>query len=189
MRLIKKIGFVCIAGTLTGILSFCVSCGTGTPLLDRILANKIVFHGQVLDLDGNPVPNAKITYSGFSAAHYENAWTGGGPPDKIKYADENGCFEIRETGFTFDALVYPKLASRPTEYTRTSICVLATLRDAIFSPETISVRFSVFRGSFFGENSRQDTKARSKKKRSRRVRRRERFKVRQRAIFYFARIG
>jgi len=106
------------AGTLTGILSFCVSCGTGTPLLDRILANKIVFHGQVLDLDGNPVPNAKITYSGFSAAHYENAWTGGGPPDKIKYADENGRFEIRETGFTFDALVYPKLASRPTEYTR-----------------------------------------------------------------------
>jgi len=87
-------------------------------LLDRILANKIVFHGQVLDLDGNPVPNAKITYSGFSAAHYENAWTGGGPPDKIKYADENGRFEIRETGFTFDALVYPKLASRPTEYTR-----------------------------------------------------------------------
>ena len=67
-------------------------------LLDRILANKIVFHGQVLDLDGNPVPNAKITYSGFSAAHYENAWTGGGPPNKIKYADENGCFEIRETG-------------------------------------------------------------------------------------------
>ena len=68
------------------------------PLLDRILANKIVFHGQVLDLDGNPVPNAKITYSGFSAAHYENAWTGGGPPDKIKHADENGRFEIRETG-------------------------------------------------------------------------------------------
>ena len=67
-------------------------------LLDRILANKIVFHGQVLDLDGNPVPNAKITYSGFSAAHYENAWTGGGPPNKIKHADENGRFEIRETG-------------------------------------------------------------------------------------------
>ena len=67
-------------------------------LLDRILANKIVFHGQVLDLDGNPVPNAKITYSGFSAAHYENAWTGGGLPDKIKHADENGCIEIRETG-------------------------------------------------------------------------------------------
>ena len=90
----------------------------GSPLLDRLLANKIVFHGQVLDLDGNPVPNAKITYSGFSAAHYENAWTGGGPPNKIKHADENGCFEIRETGFTFDALVNPKLTSRPTEYTR-----------------------------------------------------------------------
>lgn len=69
-----------------------------TSLLSKILANKIVFHGQVLDLEGNPVPNAQITYSGFTAAHYENAWTGGGPPDKIKYADENGCFEIRETG-------------------------------------------------------------------------------------------
>ena len=117
MRFIRKIVFLFFAGTLTGILSFCVSCGTGTPLLDRILANKIVFHGQVLDLDGNPVPNAKITYSGFSAAHYENAWTGGGPPYKIKYADENGCFEIRETGFAFDALVNPKLASQHPEYT------------------------------------------------------------------------
>ncbi len=67
-------------------------------LLSRILSNDIVFYGRVLDLEGNPVPHAKITYASLSAANYDSVWTGGGPPDKVMHADENGYFEIHEVG-------------------------------------------------------------------------------------------
>lgn len=67
-------------------------------LLSRILSNDIVFYGRVLDLEGNPVPHAKITYASLSAADYDSVWTGGGPPDKVMHTDENGYFEIHEVG-------------------------------------------------------------------------------------------
>ena len=74
------------------------SCGYRSPLLNAILSNEIVFYGQVLDLEGNPVANAKISYSSLNSGNFDDVWTGGGPPNKIMYTDEKGCFEIHEIG-------------------------------------------------------------------------------------------
>ena len=66
-------------------------------LLSTILSNDIVFYGQVLDLEGNPVPNAEVEYSSLNSANFGDVWVGG-IPSKTMQADENGRFEIHETG-------------------------------------------------------------------------------------------
>ena len=48
------------------------SCGYRSPLLNAILSNEIVFYGQVLDLEGNPVANAKISYSSLNSGNFDD---------------------------------------------------------------------------------------------------------------------
>lgn len=74
------------------------NASSSSSLLDKILSNEIIFYGQVLDLEGNPVAHAKVEYASLSHANFDKVWTGGGGPNKILYADENGRFEIHEVG-------------------------------------------------------------------------------------------
>ena len=72
--------------------------GFGRPsLLNAILSNEIVFYGQVLDLEGNSVPNAEVKYSSLNSGNFDDVWTKGGSY-KYTRTDENGCFEIFDTG-------------------------------------------------------------------------------------------
>ena len=93
------LGTSCESSSARSILSIAKGYTQGrSPLLSAILANDIVFYGQVLDLEGNPVPNAKISYSSLNSGNFDDVWTGGGPPNKIMYTDGNGYFEIHEIG-------------------------------------------------------------------------------------------
>ena len=67
------------------------------PLLDAILSNEIVFYGRVLDLEGNPVPNAEIEYSSLSSRNFDRVWTGGIGYKRLR-ADFDGRFEIHDVG-------------------------------------------------------------------------------------------
>ena len=73
------------------------SCGYRSPLLNAILSNKIVFYGQVLDLEGDPVPNAEIEYSSLSSRNFDRVWTGGIGYKRLR-ADFDGRFEIHDVG-------------------------------------------------------------------------------------------
>lgn len=94
----RDLAFVLLlAGTILSVLCFCPSCSSKNFLLYRILSNDIVFYGQVLDLEGNPVPNAEVEYSSLNSVNFGDVWVGG-IPSKTMQADENGRFEIHETG-------------------------------------------------------------------------------------------
>ena len=86
-----------IAIVAAALLLALTSCVSRSPLLDAILSNEIVFYGQVLDLEGNPVPNAEVKYSSLNSGNFDDVWTKGGSY-KYTRTDENGCFEIFDTG-------------------------------------------------------------------------------------------
>ena len=74
-----------------------VSCVGRPPLLNAILSNEIVFYGQVLDLEGNPIPNAEVKYSSLNSGNFDDVWTKGGSYKNL-FTDSEGKFEIREIG-------------------------------------------------------------------------------------------
>ena len=74
-----------------------VSCVGRPPLLNAILSNKIVFYGQVLDLEGDPVPNAEIEYSSLNSGNFDDVWTGGGGYKRLR-TGLDGRFEIHDVG-------------------------------------------------------------------------------------------
>ena len=93
-RVFLIIGAIAIVSALLLALTSCVG---RSPLLNTILSNDIIFYGQVLDLEGNPVPNAEVKYSSLNSGNFDDVWTKGGSY-KYTRTDENGCFEIFDTG-------------------------------------------------------------------------------------------
>ena len=108
-----SVGVWGISALLTAFLSLLVSCGNqgtrsefsetkgnalGRPeLLDSILSNEIVFYGQVLDLEGNPIPNAEVRYSALNFQNFDKVWTSG-TSKKAMFTDMDGRFAIHDVG-------------------------------------------------------------------------------------------
>jgi len=61
----------------------------GIGLLARILSQPIEFYGRVVDLDGNPVAHAQVTYSAFNR-FFENS------PTQTTRSNEDGYFAIND---------------------------------------------------------------------------------------------
>ena len=93
-RVFLIIGAIAIVASLLLALTSCIS---RSPLLNAILSNDIVFYGQVLDLEGNPVPNAEVRYSALNSKNFDKVWTSG-TPKKIMSTDQDGRFAIHDVG-------------------------------------------------------------------------------------------
>ena len=74
-------------------------------LLKAILNSKIVFYGQVLDRNDEPVAGATVKFSMLGAKEFSQVWEGAG---NYRYVDtdQNGRFEIRGKGGTLYASAY-----------------------------------------------------------------------------------
>ena len=68
-------------------------------LLKRILNSEIVFYGQVLDRNDEPVAGATVKFSMLGVKEFAQAWEGGGDYQYVD-TDQNGRFEIRGKGGT-----------------------------------------------------------------------------------------
>ena len=73
-------------------------------LLKAILNSKIVFYGQVLDQNNEPVPGAKIRYSALDEAGFAKVWNEG-VPKKTIFADKDGRFDIVGKGGSLNVYV------------------------------------------------------------------------------------
>ena len=74
-------------------------------LLKAILNSKIVFYGQVLDQNDEPVIGATVKFSMLGVKEFAQVWEGAG---NYRYVDtdQNGRFEIRGKGGTLYASAY-----------------------------------------------------------------------------------
>ena len=95
-RVLRRKRFLIVVACLWPLFLY-ASCRTGDFLLDRILSNEIVFYGQVLDLEGNPVPNAEVRYSALNSKNFDKVWTSG-TSKKIMSTDQDGRFAIYDVG-------------------------------------------------------------------------------------------
>ena len=73
-------------------------------LLKAILNSKIVFYGQVLDRNDEPVAGAVIRYSALDEAGFGKVWNEG-VPKKTIFADQDGRFEIQGKGGSLNVFV------------------------------------------------------------------------------------